>query len=170
MNGPAGWYQDPQGAPTHLRYWDGRRWTEFTVSPPKPPSFPPFGSGDTRLAASSTNDTSHQSPTLAGRSVTRGWRVRHSLWILAPVIGFGFFSFLGFAYCAARVRTRAWTVVAVSATLLTVIGYILMATWTDSAGNPTNAATVYMIDLWLASIVFAFIVNRDYLTWRAGRA
>lgn len=44
-----------------------------------------------------------------------------------------------------------------------------MATWTDSAGNPTNAATVYMIDLWLASIVFAFIVNRNYLAWRAGR-
>lgn len=27
---PAGWYPDPQGAPTQ-RYWDGAQWTEHTV-------------------------------------------------------------------------------------------------------------------------------------------
>lgn len=170
MTGPAGWYQDPQGATAQLRYWDGRRWTEFTVTPPKPPTFPAYRSGDTTPTASIAGDGAHRSPRLSARIASRRWRVRHSLWILAPVLGFGFFSFVGFVYCAARVRTRAWTVTAVATALLTVLGYILMGTWTNRAGDPTEAATVYMIDLWLASIVFAFVVNRDYLAWRAGRS
>ena len=36
-----GWYDDPS-SPTHLRYWDGVRWTEqVTVRPPGAPSTPP---------------------------------------------------------------------------------------------------------------------------------
>ncbi|MEB8339758.1 phospholipid scramblase-related protein [Streptomyces endophyticus] len=29
-NTPAGWYQDPQGTPQTLRWWDGAQWTEHT--------------------------------------------------------------------------------------------------------------------------------------------
>ena len=98
------------------------------------------------------------------------WRWRHSAWLLAPVLGFGFFSFVGFAYCAIRVQEKAWTVLAAASAGLTVLGWILMSTWTDSLGEPSNAATVFILDLWIASIVIACVVNGDYLRWRATRA
>jgi hypothetical protein len=166
---PAGWYPDPQGTPKQLRYWDGRRWTQFAVMAPEPPTFPAYGSDDTTPTTPLAPDATRLDRIPTENPVGRGWRIRHSLWILAPILGFGFLSFVGFAYCAARVRTRAWTVTAIGTVLLTIIGYILIGAWTDATGSPTTAATVYMIDLWLASIAFAFIVNRDYLAWRAER-
>lgn len=169
MTEPAGWFADPQGTPKQLRYWDGRRWTEFTVTPPDPPTFPPYGSDKTTSIPALAPDVNQLSHVPGGNPVGRQWRIRHSLWMLAPILGLGFLSFVGFAYCAVRVRSRAWTVTAIGTVLLTVVGYILMGAWTDATGGPTTAAVVYMIDLWLASIVFAFVVNPDYLAWRAGR-
>ncbi|WP_416383251.1 DUF2510 domain-containing protein [Nocardioides sp. Leaf374] len=29
-----GWHQDPARPAGHLRYWDGRRWTEAVATPP----------------------------------------------------------------------------------------------------------------------------------------
>jgi endonuclease YncB( thermonuclease family) len=37
MSEPPGWFQDPQGPPGHLRWWDGRAWTEQRVAPPDTP-------------------------------------------------------------------------------------------------------------------------------------
>ncbi|HET9422558.1 MAG TPA: DUF2510 domain-containing protein [Nocardioides sp.] len=34
MSSPAGWFQDPEGPPGHLRWWDGEAWTEQRVAPP----------------------------------------------------------------------------------------------------------------------------------------
>lgn len=97
------------------------------------------------------------------------WRWRHSAWLLAPILGFGYFSFVGFAYCAIRIQERKWTVLAVASSGLTLLGWILAIAWTDSLGDPSNAAIVFIIDLWIASIVMATVVNSDYLRWRATR-
>ena len=37
MSAPAGWFQDPEGPPGHLRWWDGNAWTEQRVAPPEAP-------------------------------------------------------------------------------------------------------------------------------------
>ena len=34
MSSSAGWFQDPEGPPGHLRWWDGDAWTEQRVAPP----------------------------------------------------------------------------------------------------------------------------------------
>ena len=34
MSAPPGWYQDPQRPSGHLRWWDGRAWTEQRIAPP----------------------------------------------------------------------------------------------------------------------------------------
>ena len=34
MSSPAGWFQDPEGPPGHLRWWDGNAWTEQRVAAP----------------------------------------------------------------------------------------------------------------------------------------
>ena len=50
MTAPANWYQDPEGNPGDLRYWDGTQWTDYrqaaatTPPPPAPapaPAAPP---------------------------------------------------------------------------------------------------------------------------------
>jgi hypothetical protein len=97
----------------------------------------------------------------------RSWRWRHSAWILAPILGIGLFSFVGFAYCAARVREAKWIVLACVSAGLTIIGWIVVGAWTEPNGDLSNAATAYIIGLWLVSIVFAFVVNKDYLIWRS---
>jgi hypothetical protein len=96
------------------------------------------------------------------------WRVRHSAWLLAPVFGCGLLSFVGFVYCAIRVRQPKWTVVAAISVALTILGWILASTWTNADGDLSTGATVYIVELWLASILFALVINRDYLEWRAG--
>lgn len=171
VTNPAGWYDDPHGGtPGQLRYWNGQQWTEFTVVPPQSPVFPAYGSGPSGPAPGHAPEATDVGPGREDFAPGRLWRLRHSLWVLAPILGFGYLSFVGFAYCAARVRTPAWIVAAICSTVLTVVGYILVAVWTDASGAPTTAAIVYNIDLWLASIIFAIVVNRDYLAWRARHA
>ena len=47
MSAPAGWFQDPEGPPGHLRWWDGNAWTEQRVAPQEaqvPAAWNPVGS------------------------------------------------------------------------------------------------------------------------------
>lgn len=97
------------------------------------------------------------------------WRIRHSAWLLAPILGLGVLSCVGFIYCAARVKTGRWITVAVAATLASIVAVVLDSAWQDSAGNVSNAAATFMVMLWLASVAFGFVINRDYLEWRSTR-
>lgn len=96
-----------------------------------------------------------------------GWRLRHSVWLLAPVLGVGCLSFIGFVYCAITVQTRRWIVLAAVTTAASVLGMILMAIWTNSAGEPSNAAITYVFCCWFAQIVLAGVVTKDYLLLRS---
>ena len=39
VTAPAGWYQEAQAPPGHLRYWDGERWTTHRSVPAAPPPY-----------------------------------------------------------------------------------------------------------------------------------
>lgn len=95
------------------------------------------------------------------------WRLRHSLWLLAPILGFGVLSCIGFIYCAIRVKSNRWIIVATSATCASILAVVLEILWEDSAGDPTSAAISFTVMWWLASIIFGFVINRDYLQWRS---
>lgn len=61
MAAEAGWYPDPEGDTTRLRYWDGTKWTEnYTPIPTEPPAGQP---------ASAQNPTA-QAQTVNGAPVT----------------------------------------------------------------------------------------------------
>lgn len=95
------------------------------------------------------------------------WRLRHSVWLLAPILGFGVLSCIGFIYCAIRVRSIRWIIVAGSATCASILAVALDILWGDSAGDPSGASISFTLMWWLVSVIFGFVINRDYLQWRS---
>jgi hypothetical protein len=95
------------------------------------------------------------------------WKMRHSAWLIATILGVGALSCVGFIYCAVRVKTLPWAVVAVLATAASALGIVLTSTWTNSVGDANDAAVTYIVGLWLVSIILGFVMNPDYLRWRA---
>lgn len=99
----------------------------------------------------------------------RGWRLRHSRWMLAVVLGFGLLSWIGFAYCAIRTRDPRWRAPLVAFFGASIAGWIMYATWTRPDGGLTNAAQSYVVCMWLSAIVFGLFAGPDYLRWRASQ-
>lgn len=95
------------------------------------------------------------------------WRLRHSAWLLAVIAGLGFFSFIGFVYCAIRVRTRKWWIIALVSGVLTAVGMLLMEYPQNAAGKSNAAGASFVIILWFVSMIAGFAFNRDYLRWRS---
>lgn len=103
------------------------------------------------------------------RLSSRSWRVRHSAWLLAPILGFGIFSFVGFLYCAVRVRNRKWWRVAAITGGLSAVLWALAFGWTDDNGETTDGVATLTILIWIGFMIWGAILNRDYLRWRAGQ-
>lgn len=122
------------------------------------------------------------SPSPANLIADKSWRRRHSAWLLAPILGFGMLSFVGFLYVAIRVQTKKfWVAAAVGSTGSAVV-WIVMAlsgdldetsgTGTTAATNSTDTTSDWgggvALAVWAALLVYAVVLNRDYLRWRAG--
>jgi hypothetical protein len=103
------------------------------------------------------------------RLSSRSWRIRHSAWLLAPILGFGIFSFVGFLYCAVRVRNQKWWRVAAITGGLSAVLWALSFGWTDDKGQTSDGAATLTIFLWIGFVIWGAILNRDYLRWRAGQ-
>lgn len=104
------------------------------------------------------------------RLTRRGWRLAQSLWLLIPIFGLGIFSFIGFIYCAVRVRDRMWTALAAGATAATIVCFIVAFVTTDESGESTSgwAGALYVL-VWFTLIGLAVAFNRNYLHKLAAR-
>lgn len=90
------------------------------------------------------------------------WRLRHSAWMLAPILSLGALAWVGFVYVAARTLKPAYVAIA---------GFFLVAGavagfWPD---DPNNTQGGLLVFVWAAAIVTALVINPGYLRWRAGR-
>lgn len=119
---------------------------------------------------------SYASSSPSDRLADKNWRIRHSAWMLALFLGFGILSFIGFLYCAIRVRSKKWWRIAAITGALSAVGWLLMGLFaeTEEGQESTNApgpwddiAVGYIIVLWIGLMVYGFVANRDYLRWRA---
>ncbi|KAB1661448.1 hypothetical protein F8O07_05920 [Pseudoclavibacter sp. CFCC 13796] len=107
----------------------------------------------------------------------RGWRLRHSTWVLWGVLSFGIFACVGWLYIGIRMRRRWVLWVAGVLTALTV-GYFILASVLPELpgkGEPmtaeqqtqsTSLGGVLML-LWAGSTTASFFANRQWLIWRA---
>lgn len=105
------------------------------------------------------------------RLASRKWRIRHSAWLLAPILGFGMLSFVGFLYVALRTRTRKFWTACVIACLASAFVWVGNAVWNErtSEGHGSWGGGITFA-VWVGLIIYGFILNRDYLRWRAARS
>lgn len=120
------------------------------------------------------------SPSPANLLADKSWRRRHSAWLLAPILGCGMLSFVGFLYVAVRVQSKKFWIAATISCVGSAVPWIVLSLSGDleSTGTADKAAasTESMSDLgasvviacWAALLVYGFVLNRDYLRWRAG--
>jgi hypothetical protein len=96
----------------------------------------------------------------------RAWRLRHSAWLLAPIMGCGVLSFIGFLYVALRMRRRKYWMIAAAYIAVTVVAFILIPS--GSEGDVTyTLGGMLALGLWAVGIVHGLVVNREYLEWRS---
>ncbi len=92
------------------------------------------------------------------------WRLRHSLWMLAPFLGLGIISWAGFVYIAARTRRVGLGLLAAGFVVAGVVGGVWLF------GAPTSTETglegLFFLFLWAAAVTAALVVNPTYLAWR----
>lgn len=125
---------------------------------------------------------SYVNPSSPSVLANKGWRRRHSAWLLAVVFGMGLLSFVGFLYCAMRVRTYRWWIRAAVTSALTAVGWVLMTLFVESTEDATGSiinvdrpgpaddlATGFVVALWISMVIYGLVINREYLRWRAGQ-
>lgn len=101
-------------------------------------------------------------PDARRRLESRGWRLRHSLWMLAAFLGIGALSWVSLVYVAARTRRPKWMALAAAF----VVAGGIAGFWPDDESNTAGGLLVFV---WAAAIVTAFVLRPGYLRWRASQ-
>lgn len=99
----------------------------------------------------------------------RTWRLRHSLWLLVPILGLGFLTVLAVARIAVRTGDPHLKKVAVAYVPPTVLLWVAFALSDEAFVNVwSDVATGMLLLLWIGGVIHcAAVVNRRYLRWRA---
>lgn len=96
-----------------------------------------------------------------------GWRLRQSLWLLLPVLGFGCLGGIGLVYVGLRARRPAWWIPGIVYTLAGWFGFALVG-----VSGRESAASNWGVGIWLgvgiAGVLHAALINTTWLRWRAG--
>lgn len=114
------------------------------------------------LQDASLQDASLQDAPLQNRA----WRTRHSAWLLAPLLGIGVFTFVGFVYVALRIRHRKYWTIAGAYVAVTALALVLVGVSSDGDATSTLGGML-LLGLWAGGIVHGLVLNRDYLEWRS---
>lgn len=93
------------------------------------------------------------------------WRHRNSVWILGVAAGMGLLSFIAYVVVAARVKSQRFKQAAVLSVAACVASFAAMEVFPEKESGFDGSWIA--IALWVGQIVYAFALNREYLTWRA---
>lgn len=98
----------------------------------------------------------------------RNWRWRNSWWIFAPIVGCGFFGFIGFLVAAIRTGKRHYWVATAAYAFAGVLSLTLVLVagekGTSRYDTLTGIAVIPFLIATFGPIIHAAIKNRDYLT------
>jgi hypothetical protein len=100
-------------------------------------------------------------------AVSVGWRVRHSWWLLLPLLGFGCLGGAGFLYVGLRARRPSWWIPGIAYLVLGWTAFILIGE-TDEESALSDWAVGAALAIWVAAVTHAALINPAWLRWRAG--
>lgn len=108
------------------------------------------------------------SATPEAKLANRNWRWLNSWWIFAPIIGCGFFGFIGFLVAAIRTGKRHYWIATATYAVLGALSMALIIIAGEDESSPTyvlgNIAVIPFLIAGIGPIIHAAIMNRDYLT------
>jgi hypothetical protein len=97
----------------------------------------------------------------------RGWRLLHSLWLLAPIASLGLLTWAGFAYIGVKARRRAWCIAAIVYAVGLGVAIALPSGKGPSGPELSDLAAGFAMAVWIGGIVHGVMVNKEWLRWRA---
>lgn len=103
---------------------------------------------------------------------SRGWRLRHGMWMLWGILSFGLLWCVGFAIIGFRAKNRTWLILS-GVSLALLAGFIVYSSSGEvpAEGEPGTSADALvgfgLLISWIGGTVLAFFVNRKWLLWLA---
>jgi len=95
------------------------------------------------------------------------WRLRHSLWLVVPVLSVGILTWAAFLYVGVRARRPAWWIAGIVYAAALVVVFVLDET---SARRPNEYTSGWggglLLAIWIAGSLHALIINREWLRLR----
>jgi hypothetical protein len=93
-------------------------------------------------------------------------RLRHSWWLLWPILGFSCLGGAAFIYLGVRTKRAGWWIAGV---VYLTLGWTAIYTLRDADpdGQLYRWAMGLAIGVWVAAIVHAIMINASWQRWRA---
>ncbi len=130
-----------------------------TAAPAMAPPAVPRPSAAPTIAASGM--AVPDGPTAASRLASGSWRWGNSLWLVLPLVSFGFLTWAGFLYIGIRTSNKLWLGFAgLYFVLIGIAGTAIMIT--TPAPAPTWAVLLYLA-VWIGGFIHSAIVNKQFL-------
>lgn len=103
------------------------------------------------------------------RLASRGWRTRHSVWLLGPILGFGLGTAFSLLWAGRKLRDATVTRIALLLMVPTAFIWIVIGTSEPESDRLVDdvAAALFMV-IWIVGIIYAVRLNRRLLRIRAG--
>jgi hypothetical protein len=97
------------------------------------------------------------------------WRLRHSLWLLTPLLGLGPVTWAAFLHVGRRTHHRPWLVASAVYGLAAIAVIAVFSTTPEGATRSIDAiAGLAVIAVWAGGFLHALVVNPRYLRMIAG--
>lgn len=106
------------------------------------------------------------------RLANRGWRTRHSVWLLGPILGVGLGTCFSLLWAGRKLRDAKVTRIALLLIAPTAFVFIVLGTSDPAPDNNRpidNVAAAIIMALWIGGAIYAARVNRRLLRIRAGQ-
>lgn len=106
------------------------------------------------------------------RLADRGWRTRHSVWLLGPLLGLGLGTCFSLLWAGRKLRDAKVTRVALLLIAPTAFAFIVLGTSDPGPDNNRpidNVAAGIIMVLWIGGAIYAARINRRLLRIRAGQ-
>src|SRR5690348_14196695 len=118
-------------------------------------------------ASPDPRQASNNRPTARDLLAKRSWRLRHSIWLLAPILGFGMLTWAAFLYIGTKAKRWDWLVAGIVYAIATAVTFYFIDGTEGPQGHENEWTGSAALAIWLAGIVHGLLSNKGWLRWRS---